>query len=349
METLNATVYEYGFLAERIVLEIFRDNGFVVKREIYPNNIGFDFWAEKNGIKYAIEVKAYRKLNGNRIPVRNTAIRFSNAFAHGGFDPNVVPVIVVVGCVEQDGDERPFFDELRIFNSNIKLIDISNLLYMVETNEPLRKKLISLLPFSIDGVDPVRPDLEVAPIVLKEAIDKWAAYICRIKGWVPSKEENAEYENVCSKILEELFADDLTRWKKQQPSNDGLYRFDAIAKIKHGNKKEFWEMLERYFNSKYIIFEYKNYSKEITQAQVYTTVKYLYAKALRSVAILLSTNGADKHADIAIRGILREEGKLIVALSNADLVTMLEMKQRDEDPADFLSERLDTLLIDLEK
>ena len=340
-------VIEYYRNCETIVSEIFRSVGFTTTvaslayDQVHRHFVG-DLMAVKDETKYLLEVKCSRQ---GRLPTAvavdasSKLVEAINASASA-----IVPVLVVVGTVSNIARER-----LAKGFSQVIVIDIGNLLYMVESNEPLRNKLISLLPFSVDGVDPVRLDLEVSSMVLKEAIDKWDAYIRRIDGWVPSEEENAEYENLCCDILEDLFADDLTGWKRQQPSNNNLYRFDAIAKIKHGNKKEFWEMLERYFNSKYIIFEYKNYSKEITQAQVYTTVKYLYAKALRSVAILLSTEGADKHANIAIRGILREEGKLIITLSNRDLVTMLKMKQKDDDPADYLSEKLDALLIDLEK
>ena len=52
---------------------------------------------------------------------------------------------------------------------------------------------------------------------------------------------------------------------------------------------------------------------------------------------------------MAIRGILREEGKLIISLSVDDLIAMLLMKKNNEDPAGYLSDKLDELLIDLEK
>ena len=346
MENLHSTYGAmYAHHTEEIVSEIFKDMGYTVLREIRDDK-PFDLLAEKDGVCYAIEVKAYRRIRINSGAIRNIAERVRDNLVHAYFMGKsiVFPAIVVMGIVD-DGVS----DVVKRFHPEFQLIDIRNLLYMVKGNELLRNKLVSLLPFTIDEVEPVKPELKLSITDTQESSDIWGNYIRRIDGWVPSEEENAEYETLCCDILENLFADDLTGWQRQQPSNNNLFRFDAIAKIKHGNKKEFWEMLERYFNSKYIIFEYKNYSQEITQAQVYTTVKYLYAKALRSVAILLSTNGADKHADIAIRGILRDEGKLIVALSNKDLVTMLKMKQRDEDPADFLSKRLDTLLIDLEK
>ena len=108
-------------------------------------------------------------------------------------------------------------------------------------------------------------------------------------------------------------------------------------------------MAERHFHSKYIIFEFKNYSGTVTQMEVTTTARYLYTKALRSVAIIVSPNGFSVHADKAARGALREEGKLLLPLTNAELIGMLQMQDNGEYPADYLSDKLDSLLIDLEK
>lgn len=158
-----------------------------------------------------------------------------------------------------------------------------------------------------------------------------------------------QYEKLCTKVLKQLFFTDLTLWQEQAKSNDELYRFDLICKIKRDNRKDFWEMAERHFLSKYIIFEFKNYSGKVTQMEVTTTARYLYTKALRSIAIIVSPNGFSEHAEKAARGALREEGKLILALTNAELVQMLQMQDNGDDPADYLSDKLDALLIDLEK
>lgn len=171
-----------------------------------------------------------------------------------------------------------------------------------------------------------------------------------IETWKGGKETNsAAYEKLCTRTLMRLFADDLTLWKEQAKSNSDLFRFDLICKIKRDNHKDFWEMAERYFSSKYIIFEFKNYSGKVTQKEIYTTVRYLYTKAMRGVAIIISPNGMDENAGKAIRGVLRDEGKLILGLTNKELIHMLQMKEDGEDPADFLSDKLDELLIDLEK
>ena len=51
-----------------------------------------------------------------------------------------------------------------------------------------------------------------------------------------------------------------------------------------------------------MIFEFKNYSEKITQKEIYTTERYLYAKALRSVAIIVSANGYEENAYWAAKG-----------------------------------------------
>ena len=46
--------------------------------------------------------------------------------------------------------------------------------------------------------------------------------------------------------------------------------FDLLCWIKIGKQKIFWSVLERYFNSKYVIFEFKNYNGVVLQKEIYT-------------------------------------------------------------------------------
>ena len=99
----------------------------------------------------------------------------------------------------------------------------------------------------------------------------------------------------------------------------------------------------------HVIFEFKNYKDVITQKEIYTTEKYLYAKALRCVAIIVSCNGSDENAKKAIKGTLRENGKLILNLSNRDLSNMLEYELNGNLASEYLYNVLDEMLIELEK
>lgn len=49
------------------------------------------------------------------------------------------------------------------------------------------------------------------------------------------------------------------------------------------------------------------------------------------------------------RGSLRENGKLIMLFDTEDLIAMNKMKMEQEDPANYLLNKLDDLLLNLEK
>ena len=98
-----------------------------------------------------------------------------------------------------------------------------------------------------------------------------------------------------------------------------------------------------------MVFEFKNYNNPITQKEIYTTEKYLYSKALRSVGIVISAHGYDENAFWAAKGCLRENGKLIMLLETEDLIEMNKMKIDQEDPSNYLLDKLDEFLLELEK
>ena len=165
----------------------------------------------------------------------------------------------------------------------------------------------------------------------------------------PGTEDAQKYEKVCEEIMRYLFSENLEFFDAQRESNDGLYRFDYCGKIKHGSSNEFFDTIQKFFRTKYIIFEFKNYADEITQKEIYTTEKYLYEKALRKVAIIVSRKGSDNNARKATRGSLREYGKLIICLSDENINKLIDMKNNKEEPGDFLEAILDDMLMDLEK
>ena len=222
-------------------------------------------------------------------------------------------------------------------------------------------QLLSILEYSTEDIEPYEPIdlLKLMGVKVQnenvDTVEKPNDYeiieslIAEIQAWEPKTRKSSEYENLCTKVLNILFAADLALWSEQQKSNEDLYRFDLICKIKDDIKESFWKFIEEYFRSKYIIFEFKNYSETITQKEIYTTDKYLYAKALRCVAIIISCYGEDKNAKKAIKGTLRENGKLIISISNKDLVDLLNEKLHGGSPAEYLYNRLDTMLIELDK
>ena len=155
------------------------------------------------------------------------------------------------------------------------------------------------------------------------------------------------FEIKCEEILKYLFDKDLNVWNRQARTDDQLSRFDLICRI--NSEEEFWKTLIQSFNSKYLLFEFKNYSNPIGQDQIFSTERYLFTKALRSAGIIIARNGAKNQAKIAAKGALREHGKLLIILTPKDLCIMLDMKDNGKVPSEYLSEKLDEILISLSR
>lgn len=220
----------------------------------------------------------------------------------------------------------------------------------MQGDESLKNDLIGLLEFSVESVKIDKPDL-ISPVVTEENDQKLVEeLVLKLDTWNKIGREGAqEYEELCIEALRALFIDDLSLWEKQKSSNNTQLRFDLICKIKNGVDKDFWNIAQKHFNTKYIIFEFMNYSKKITQKEIYTTERYLYTKALRNIAIIISPLEPQKNAIAAMYGSLRENGKLVLYITKDDILEMLNAKLDNKDPADFISNKLDDILVKIGK
>ncbi len=335
-----------GYQFEIIVDKIFQLYGCMT--EMAKKNAMYDILAKKENITFYVETKALRQRIIDVKTVSN-AVASASALAQ---DTNSKFVLVAANIFS------PRVQEILKKNNNIIALDISNLLYIVKDNDILKSQLISILEYSVDDIEPKVPtglmnllgteysDIDEKTVTEEDVTKK---LIKEVQSWKAKDKDSSEYEDLCIRVLKNLFEEDLGLWSDQQRSNEDLYRFDLICKIKDNIQVAFWRFIEEYFRSKYIIFEFKNYTRRITQKEIYTTDKYLYAKALRCVAIIISCEGEDKNAKKAVKGTLRENGKLILSVSNKDLIMMLNGKVKGDSPAEYLYSMLDTMLIELDK
>lgn len=324
-------LYDYELFKD-CVAKAFVHSGHSIERNVPVQNRKkeIDIVAEKDGKQYYVEVKFSQATEKAVSKIVEMADDF-----------NSTPVLVTANQItdKKRKDYKKKYPKL-------ELIDIDNLLYSVRDDKELSNKLISVLPYAVDNIEPK------AGFLVSETLkhtNYTESLINELRLCLPGRPMAGRYEKVCQLLLENIFSEDLALWKSQQRSNNDLYRFDLLCRIKDRNEKTFWSILEKFFNSKYIVFEFKNYSEEITQKEIYTTEKYLYAKALRSVGIIIAANGYNESARWAAKGSLRENGKLIMLLDVEDLVKMNQMKMEQDDPTDFLLSKLDDLLLELEK
>ena len=323
-------------MAEEFVEQLFLDNGYIMQREINSGKLNGDFFAEKDEKKYIVEVK--------RGDLDSFKINYiANMLHEETKGTDYISILVLFNrrsSVIKDKLEDKY---------DINVIDISNLLYLVANNQKMKDKLINLLDFSTENIMEKELNFDIDLKQYQECMESNYGYIERLEAIVPGNKNAQQYEKFCVDILKYLFNDNLSLWEEQRRSNDDLFRFDLICKIKNNINNEIFNTIENYFFSKYIIFEFKNYIDEITQKEIYTTEKYLYKTALRTVAILLTRNGVDKNGIKAIKGTLRENGKLIIVLDDDDIKQMVYAKEHGEDYIEILINKLDKMLVSLEK
>lgn len=324
--------FEKHYLFEDCVAKIFAEAEFGVTKhyEIENNGKEIDIVVEKNEIKYGVEVKYS--------PIKDNAVWQIYSVAK---ECNMEPILVTVYELEEK--KRHYYEATY---PGLILLDISNLLFAVHSHTELQNELMRIVPYSVNDIEPKEGFVQINCI---RHDDYTRTLIREVELCESGRGFSTTYEKICHKLLKNIFSGELDLWKEQQKANNNLYRFDLLCRIKDKNEKTFWSIIERYFNTKYVIFEFKNYSEKITQKEVYTTEKYLYSKALRSVGIVIAANGYDENAYWAAKGCLRENGKLIMLLETQDLIAMNKMKLDHEDPSDYLLEKLDGILLELEK
>ena len=242
--------------------------------------------------------------------------------------------------------------------------DIDNLVFYSSNGGPaLLKRLSQITYFPIDYIEGCPSEeaeqagliLETPRIVYEIEADSPETndLLQQLKACKPGKNHSGEYEDICEKIIRTLFeASYFNRLTRQHKTNDERFRMDLIGTLKINQANDegmhpLWKMLVQHYNSHFVVFEFKNYSKKIDQNLIYITEKYLYDAALRNVTFIISRKGFSQSARFAAEGCLKEHGKLILDITDEDLVKMLESK--NDNAADYLYGKLEDYLMGISK
>lgn len=332
---------------EDLVARLMMANDFLVKKidARTPVNRPYDFAATLAQTNYLVEVKHYRTARAQISLIESAAARLQSALIeyHGRRGMLVVacnlPSEMRVALEAKFG--LVFVDRLDLFSWAVRAPDLAD-----ELNSMLEDRHLPSEPSKL------RAPQEIAvvdgPPSLPPATtpDSRGTDLCQeLRNLGRGRAHWPAYESLCDKILRYLFPNDLHGWHTQKRTDDGLNRFDYVCRIIPTT--DFWSFLIDHLDSRYALFEFKNYSGKIKQGQILTTEKYLLEKGLRRVAIILSRKGGDDSAIKMAQGAMRESGKLMLILDDDRVCEMLHMKERGEDPTDLLFDLADAFLLSL--
>ena len=299
-----------------------------------------DFLFKIEEKKYIVEVKS--RFSSTYL---NRTLEYMNSFSKDclDIDSEVIKIVVVLDKIPESY-KRIAHQKYQ----EISLFDISNVLYIINGNENLLLKLNGLINFSVENIIPQKPNIDFEIKETEYKIYK-KDYIELLEGIEPGNDSAKKYEKLIGEIIKILFSDKLGLFFEQSRTEYGINIFDMICKIKNNVDDEFFTTIEKYFNSKYILFEYKNYDDLIGQGEIHSTEKYLYKTALRNVAIIITRRGINENGRRTIEGILRETGRLIIVLNDEDIKEMINLYNKNKEISIILENKLDELLVHIEK
>lgn len=148
------------------------------------------------------------------------------------------------------------------------------------------------------------------------------------------------FQKVCADIFEHLFTPPLQSPDYETPDESKRNRRDFIM----GNttyENDFWRYLRSEYKAHYIVADSKNYKDFLKKQPVVDIAHYLNSYGCGLFGILISRKGASTVA----KGIRREkwlmEKKMILFLSDDDLIEMLNLKKAGKPPEEVLRKKID--------
>jgi hypothetical protein len=347
---------------EDFVAQLFRAEGFEVEIEVAAPNVKADFHVvadlllrSKNNATTVVECKLFRTRQlsaGTLVRIAAQAEAYRRQFQT---DRAALVTTAVIPRTSRDTfvEDNPRFV---LFDLNaLKVITLRHRHLSSQLEDILGEALID--PAQLDDdedMEPASTEMLNSPVTdisekpLQPLEHARGRQLCANLLQVRSGRKGArEFEQRVEDALRYVFKADLTAWSSQKVTDSGLSRYDLIARV--SSKHDMWRMLRERFQSQYVIFECKNYTEKIKQGEVYTTEKYLFLRALRSVAFIISRGDAHESALMAARGALREHGKLIVNLSIDDICEMLRLRDEIKEYNGYLFDKIDQMLMKLDR
>ncbi|MEA3062926.1 MAG: hypothetical protein QOJ94_2707, partial [Sphingomonadales bacterium] len=304
-----------GFRFEDFIQALFKRHGFTVEPILGGRDLGHDLIVRSGATLAIVEVKLYSSMTPAS---RNIAQSLEN-LERGRLNTGAMFGILATNSrlSPSQGSQLDRFPNLRVYDFDVlsalaasdpdlalELEDINRGALVFRGEDLPTAQAVATAPLIAElGVaDAVSSDVpDEVPVAPPQTGAQLCADIHRVGKTVAKP-----FEKACEAAVRYLFKDELVAFDDQHRSHTTHNIFDLVARI--ASKEDFWQALITDFRARYVVFEFKNYDKKITQREIYTTEKYLYPVAMRGAAIIVSRHGADAGADQAMRGALRESG-----------------------------------------
>lgn len=171
-----------------------------------------------------------------------------------------------------------------------------------------------------------------------------ARLIAELDEVKPGREGQRRFEQVGEKAMRLLLADQVQRWSVPVVTEDGMNRPALVVRLMP--RHDVWAQLSSDLSSRYMTISFLNDPDPASHADLLAAARHLYPKASRSIALVLARSGFEAAWRRAAIELLRDQGKLILTLGQADLRDLLMARDCGDEYHDFFHERANDLFAD---
>lgn len=163
-----------------------------------------------------------------------------------------------------------------------------------------------------------------------------------LKVCPPGKQHFSDYEHIGIQIWQHVFQDVLGEPRDQTTTADGKQRRDVLFPNLRATR--FFARIADRFHADFVIVDFKNYADPVESSVVEEVAKYAN-KAVGRFVVIVSRKGAKSSSTEGVQHrIFRDDDKIVIVLSDEQMLEMIKRKEGSEQPEDILEDLLDSLL-----
>ncbi len=165
-----------------------------------------------------------------------------------------------------------------------------------------------------------------------------SAFEALLESIEPGQPRATQFQDAVSKILAYLFCPPLESPRYEDTDWDGRNRRDII--MENAAPSGYWAHLRSVYAAHYVVVDAKNHGGPIGKDDALRIAHYLKEYGCGLFGILVTRKGASKGCRHAIREQWVSARKLLVVLSDEDLVEMLRIKARNGAAEEIIRARI---------
>ena len=170
--------------------------------------------------------------------------------------------------------------------------------------------------------------------------DRAKQLINALEQVLPGRANYPDYERVCCQILEYLFCPELGKPEPQSYTVNRSQRRDVV--MDNHVEQGFWARIRERYQADYLVAEMKNNTGSVSNSSVWQLAAYMKEKGVGLFGLLIASNGVSRGVgNYAIIDQWVHSRKMVVPLSNEDLIRMIRLRDEEGDATAYLSGLID--------